>query len=111
MTMTCSELQNDHQDRALLRTNEHLAEHKLQIYKRCDRMFACLIGIEWIAGVVAALLITPKTWSGSESTIHPHVWTALILGGIIAFFPIVLALIRPGATATRHTIAVAQVLF
>src|SRR5207247_7338187 len=40
-----------------------------------------------------------------------HVWAARALGGLIGSFPIVLAVIRPGEIITRHTIAVAQMLF
>ena len=54
--------------------------------------------------------MAPRTWAGAESQIHVHVWAALILGGLVSLFPAALALLRPGDTFTRHTIATAQML-
>ena len=79
-------------------------------FQRTDRLFAGLMLFQWVAAIVAALWIAPRTWEGFYSQTHPHVWAALLLGGAIVSFPILLALIRPGSVATRHTIAVAQML-
>jgi PAS domain S-box-containing protein len=85
-------------------------EHQQLIYQRTDRLFARLMGLQWVAAIFIVLWISPKTWSGGESAIHPHVWTALFLGGIISILPIVLGLTRPGATSTRFIIAIGQML-
>ncbi|HMI54285.1 MAG TPA: response regulator [Candidatus Saccharimonadales bacterium] len=79
-------------------------------YRRIDRLFAGLMTFQWVAGVIAALLISPRAWAGSVSHIHIHVWAALVLGGIITVFPVALAILRPGEVMTRHMIAVAQML-
>ena len=42
---------------------------------------------------------------------HPHVWSAVVLGGVLSFFPMVLAVLRPGRASTRYVIAVAQMLW
>ena len=84
--------------------------HQLAIYKRTDRMFAYLMGAQWLAGIVFALFVAPYTWIGSSSQVHVHVWAALVLGGIISIFPACLALVRPGEAFTRYTVAVAQML-
>lgn len=76
-----------------------------------DRLFAVLMAIQWLGGIVAALVITPRTWVGSISQTHLHVWMAILLGGAIAAAPISLALFLPGRSITRHVIAVAQMLF
>jgi diguanylate cyclase (GGDEF)-like protein/PAS domain S-box-containing protein len=86
------------------------AGHQQQIYRQTDRMFAVLMLIQWLAGIVAALLISPRTWIGQTSDIHIHVWAAVFLGGIISFLPILLAVVRPGDRVTRYTIAVGQML-
>ena len=39
-----------------------------------------------------------------------HVWAAVVLGGAITAFPVLLALFRPGEALTRYTIGVAQML-
>ena len=85
-------------------------EHQHAIYRRTDRIFAVLMALQWLAGVAAALWISPLTWSGSQSATHVHVWAALVLGGIISGFPIFLAVTMPGRSSTRHVIAVGQML-
>ena len=92
------------------RVEEIFDEHKQLVYQRTDRMFGALMMFQWVAGVAAALWVSPKTWIGAESQTHPHVWAALFLGGAISSLPIVLALTRPGRPSTRYTIAVGQML-
>src|ERR1041384_4915972 len=79
-------------------------------YCRVDRWFAGLMCFQWVAGVVAALIISPRAWEGSVSHVHLHVWAAIVLGGIITAFPVALALLRAGELSTRYTISVAQML-
>jgi hypothetical protein len=52
-------------------------------YRRVDRLFAGLMIFQWVGGIVAALMISPRAWEGSESSVHLHVWAALLLGGLI----------------------------
>ncbi len=66
--------------------------------------------IQWLAGIAAALWISPRAWAGQYSHIHIHVWVALFLGGMISGFPMFMALTRPGLVLTRHVIAVGQML-
>ncbi|MDZ4288544.1 MAG: ATP-binding protein [Prosthecobacter sp.] len=80
------------------------------VHQRTDRMFALLMVIQWVAGVIAALWISPLTWAGTSSQLHIHVWAAVFLGGAISAFPIILAYKRPGHVFTRHVIAAAQTL-
>ena len=63
--------------------DELFHEHQLQTYRRTDRMFAALMVIQWLASIAAALWISPRTWSGSSSQLHIHVWAAIFLGGTI----------------------------
>jgi two-component system sensor histidine kinase/response regulator len=85
-------------------------EHQQRIYCQTDRLFAYLMVLQWIMGVVFALWVSPRTWSGSESQTHVHVWAALFLGGALNLLPALLALLRPGLPSTRHAIATAQML-
>ena len=73
-------------------------------------MFARLMGLQWLAGIVFALWVAPRAWSGSVSQTHVHVWAAVFLGGSISLFPALLALYRPGTASTRYIIATAQML-
>jgi two-component system sensor histidine kinase/response regulator len=86
------------------------SRYQQDIYKQTDRLFAGLMGFQWIAGIIFAIWVSPLTWAGSVSRMHVHVWAAIVVGGTISLFPAVLALIRPGRPSTRYTIAVAQML-
>ena len=85
-------------------------DYQRDIYRRTDRLFAGLMGFQWIAGIVFALWVSPLAWSGSVSRIHLHVWAAVVLGGLVSLFPALLGLMRPGQPSTRYIIAVAQML-
>jgi len=93
------------------RAEELFQRHRQQVFKRTDRWFAGLMLFQWLAGIIIAVIVSPRTWAGQSSSIHLHVWAAIFLGGLISSFPIVLALTRPGAAFTRYTVAVAQMLF
>jgi PAS domain S-box-containing protein len=99
------------QDEPVLRRTAILLREQLEAnHKRTDRMFAWLMAIQWLAGIAAAVWISPRVWEGQYSHVHIHVWVALFLGGVISGFPIYMALTRPGAVLTRHVIAVGQML-
>ncbi len=84
------------------------AEHDLHCHT--DQLFARLMIVQWLAGVAAALWISPHTWIGDYSQVHVHVWAALLLGGMITAYPVWLAWKHPGQALTRHVIAAAQML-
>jgi signal transduction histidine kinase len=92
------------------RATELFEEHQHAIHRRTDRMFAALMAVEYVAGIVAAWTLSPRTWSGAESAIHVHVLAAIFLGALILAFPIALAIWLPGRTLTRHAIAIGQML-
>jgi hypothetical protein len=92
------------------RAKELMAEHQLQIYTKTSHLFAILMLVQWAAGVAAAIWISPKAWVGANSTLHVHVWLALLLGGAITALPVALALTQPARPITRHVIAVGQML-
>jgi two-component system sensor histidine kinase/response regulator len=85
-------------------------ENRQHVWKRTDRMFVWLMLFEWLAGIGLALWLSPRTWAGAASAIHPHVWTAIIFGGLLTAFPAFLAWRQPGHALTRHAMAVGQML-
>jgi PAS domain S-box-containing protein len=97
-------------DTAAGRTAELFKEQQQNIVKHTDLLFARLMIVQWIAGVVAALLISPRTWVGTESRMHMHLWAAVLLGGVVTALPVLLALRDPGKPLTRHAIAIGQML-
>ena len=80
------------------------------IYCRTDRLFALLMVLQWAGAILAACLLSPRTWAGTVSAVHPHVWAAIFLGGLLSIFPVSLALASPGRVLTRQVIAVSQLL-
>jgi signal transduction histidine kinase len=94
----------------LCRAAELFREHQQRIYRRTDRVFAILMPLQWLAAIGTALWISPVTWLGTASSMHPHLLAAVILGGIITALPMSLALRWPGAALTRYVIAVGQML-
>lgn len=85
-------------------------QHRQSIFQRTDRIFAGLMTCQWLAAIVAALWISPRTWAGPSSQTHLHVWMAVLLGGAITALPVALTLLQPGKCFTRHVVAVGQVL-
>ena len=76
-----------------------------------DRLFGSLMVVQWIFAIVIALTFSPYAWEGRERAVHPHVWTAILLGGAISGLPLLLIALRPGTALTRHVVAVAQMLW
>lgn len=83
----------------------------LEVARRTDYMFAWLMLAQWMVLMLWAVCTTPFGWCGVQRYIHPHVWLAVICGGLTAFLPILNIWRRPGAMLTRHIVAVCQILF
>jgi two-component system, sensor histidine kinase and response regulator len=92
------------------RAAELFAFHQQEIFRKTDRFLAKLMIVQWVAGIVFALIVSPRTWAGQYSQVHIHVWAAIFLGGTIAVFPVWMARVWPGAAVTRYTMAAAQML-
>ncbi len=92
----------------LPRAESLYCEQRGRMDRWMDRSMAVLFLVQWLVEIVLAIWISPRTWSGLESAIHPHVWTAVVLGGLVISLPLALIRFRPGAHGTRLSIAVAQ---
>lgn len=86
-------------------------DHLRAIHVRTDSLFARLMLVQWIGGTILALFVSPRTWAGSMSQVHIHVWTALVLGGLISAAPIWLVRRQAGSRLSRHVIACSQMLY
>ena len=67
--------------------DELYGAYENKVYRRTDRLFFILLGVQWLVGIVFALVISPHAWSGAISWTHPHVYAAVLLGGACSFFP------------------------
>jgi len=92
------------------RALELFNEMRERDFRLTDRMFASLMVLQWIGAIVAALVITPRTWVGEFNATHIHVWAAIFLGGAITLVPVTLAFQCPGQVITRHVIGIGQML-
>ena len=95
-------------DALTLRTEEYFALQEESIYRNTDFLFAPLLVLQWLAAIAMSIWISPRAWIGTTSQIHPHVWAAIFLGGVICSFPLLMIWKRPGRSLTRHTVAIAQ---
>lgn len=75
-----------------------------------DRRMSLLLAAEWVGAVLLAVILTPKTWTGARSSVHPHVVAALLLGPAVVLVPAFLAFRYSGRIHTRHIIAIAQMM-
>lgn len=80
------------------------------VYKSTDRIFAVLLPVQWLASIVAVWFVSPFTWNGAESHIHPHLWLAVIVGGLVTSLPLYLTIFKTGEAKTRHIVAISQML-
>jgi signal transduction histidine kinase len=92
----------------LERSKKLYSSMRTENYVRTDRQFAYLMIAQWIFAIGCSIVLTPAAYSGTVATLHPHVWAALVLGGLLTFLPCSFITLRPGETITRHIIAVTQ---
>jgi two-component system, sensor histidine kinase and response regulator len=80
------------------------------VQARTARVFGLLLVAEWFAAVILALWVSPLTWVGGAGSTNPHVWLALVGGGVVISLPVFLSLTRPALSLTPFSIAIAQML-
>src|SRR5258708_5018069 len=88
------------------RAGQLFHEHLQSTIRHADRLFAWLMVCQWFFAMALVIWISPLSWSGANSQMHPHVWAALLLGGLVTIFPVALAWQQPGRPLTRHVVAV-----
>ena len=81
-----------------------------QLGCQVDRMFVWLLAAEWLGMVGSAAIVSPRVWNGVQSSIHPHLWAALLAGPAFILPAILVATFYPGSHLSRHVVATAQIL-
>ncbi|MFT3839091.1 MAG: HAMP domain-containing sensor histidine kinase [Myxococcaceae bacterium] len=94
-----------------MRSERHFQEMMARIHGRTSKMFLVLTGVQYVGGIVLALVKAPFTYEGGTRSVHPHVWMAVLLGAAIASVPVWLMITRPTATVTRMVVSGAQMLW
>src|SRR4051812_42289844 len=58
----------------------HSYEDKL--YRQTDHFFFILMPLQWLMGILFAAIVSPRAWNGAASMVHPHLYAAVLLGGL-----------------------------
>lgn len=90
---------------------DNFREHQQALWAKTDRMFAWMMLVQYLLAVAFALFSSPKTYQGANTAVHPHVWLAVFLGGLLASYPVLSVVRTPGAPSNRFVIAFAQAAF
>ena len=93
------------------RAQELFSSRANTIASSTDRLLAWVMLLQWPVGVVLALFLSPKTWIGTHSQVHIHVWATAVIGALVSSLPVWLAWTRPGQPITRYVLAMAQILW
>jgi two-component system, cell cycle sensor histidine kinase and response regulator CckA len=93
------------------RADELYGQQRSAVHRRANLLFSALMVLQWIGCVVVALCVSPRTWEGEHSQVHPHLWAALLLGGALTAFPLCLIFSWPTKAVTRQMVAVCQMLW
>src|SRR6478672_1145939 len=90
--------------------DELVQQHRNRIARNTSGIFVVLMLLQWAGAIIASAIVSPRTWSGTISSIHVHIWSSVVLGGIITLVPVALALAYPTYALTRHVVAAGQML-
>src|SRR5215468_5234856 len=76
-------------------------EQERAIFSRTNKVFAWLLLIEWILGIVLTWIVSPRTWIGARDQVHLHLWLSILLGGALSLYPAWLVITDPERTINR----------
>ena len=105
------EISEDAIQRIVRRAEERFQIERRRLLMATDRLFRTLMIGQWIFAILVAVAFSPYGWEGKLKSVHMHVWTAVLLGGVISSLPLLLIALRPGSALTRHVVAAAQMLW
>jgi PAS domain S-box-containing protein len=85
--------------------------YEQRVVRRTNQFFQWLLPLQWAFAVFIAAMWSPLDWSGTRSSVHPHLLAAVLLGGLLTAPPLFLMAQRPYDLLTRHVVAIAQMGF
>lgn len=86
-------------------------QERLYVCQQTDRMFGWLMIMQWLASILVAVIVSPYSWAGRDSFIHPHIYFVTVIGSLITVFPVYLAFRHAGEPVTRFVMAVCQMIY
>lgn len=75
-----------------------------------DRLLARSLVVQWLAGVALAAWVSPRAFAGNDRPRHLELGMAVLLGGLVAAAPLIMAVKQPGRSLTRYVMAAGQAL-
>lgn len=82
-----------------------------KVQAEANQVFLWLLLAQWAFAIALALILTPYGWTGGSRSLHFHVELAVLGGAAVNALPIALICLRPTWWGTRHTVAIAQMLW
>jgi methyl-accepting chemotaxis protein len=110
MTTLVHSLDNANDSATRVQVATHVRNQVATNAARVDRIFAILMPLEWLALIAAAVVFSPWTYSGGQASVHIHVWTALVLGGLLTLPTAWCCWRASGRQSTRLGVAAAQMM-
>ena len=95
----------------LARVEELFTDYEKRVIRQTNQLFTWLLPVQWAFAVLIASVVSPRTWAGVQSSVHPHLLAAVFLGGLLAVPPLLLIQRQPYDLLTRHVVAFAQMGF
>lgn len=85
-------------------------EARISLLRSCNIFYGRLLIFEWLATAGVAVFVSPTTWVGTQSFLHPHVTLAFILGGLVGALPGWVAIKNAEKVWISHLVAISQML-
>ncbi|HEX4621320.1 MAG TPA: two-component sensor histidine kinase, partial [Myxococcaceae bacterium] len=86
-------------------------EHLLANRRKTSHVFGALMIGQWLFAIAMAVFWSPHGWAGKVQTVHIHIWTAILLGGVLCSLPLYLTIKYPDSEATPFVVVSAQMLW
>lgn len=86
-------------------------KHYRESNKNVDIMFVWLFIFEWVLAITISLLLSPSSWVGLTSSIHPHVHMSIFLGGTLTLFPVYFILKHREDELNKYIVCFSQITY
>ncbi len=111
-----TEIQSEKSDRSMTEEQQAAASGlyhraRFRFHQKVDKVFLLLLCVQWPIAVGLAIFMTPYTWAGPASAVHPHVYASVVIGGLATLFPAWLVWKHSGEVLTRHVVAASALIF
>src|SRR5580698_5832831 len=86
-------------------------KYEEDLCRRTHQLFSWLLVLQWAFCIFIAGIWSPRSWAGQRTLAHPHLFVALIFGGLLTIPAITIMRRYPYHWLTRQVVAAAQIGF